>query len=224
MKNARVLNKVLLAATISLCVVFIPPVTLIAGWKSDRENLDHVYIIDNFRIFYTLEGKNAITDQTDNNKNNIPDIVEDIAIQLGTANKLYSEVFGFVQPAVSRRYKDQINSIDVHIMSSEYKGVSGDGIITYKYRKVKIPATGALTITISNKIKAGNLTPAHELTHSYQNSYTMFKNRWFTEGVARWMEYAFKEGTGKQKKLPDTAYDFEKLLLRTYDAKYFWRQ
>ena len=204
-------------------VLLIVNTFLFANWKSDRENLDKVYKIDKFRVFYTLKGKNKLEDKTDTNKNNIPDIVENIGLQLDTANKLFSNVLGFKQPFFSQRYKKDVKYIDIHLLSLKYNGESGDGVIQYNYKIIK-QNTKTLSIAISNTIKAKNLTPLHELFHTYQNGYSMFKNRWYTEGTARWSEFAFKKRTGKQHNLPSNEKQIEKLLNRTYDAKYFWNR
>jgi len=37
-----------------------------------------------------------------------------------------------------------------------------------------------------------NSTPAHELFHLYQYGYALFKQRWYLEGMAKWMETVFK--------------------------------
>jgi len=204
-------------------VVLINSTSLFANWKSEREDLDKVYKIDKFRVFYTLNGKNKLKDKTDTNKNNIPDIVENIALQLDTANKLFSNVLGFKQPFFSERYKNNVQYIDIHLLSLKYSGESGDGVIQYNYKIIK-QNTKTLSIAISNTIKAENLTPLHELFHAYQNGYSMFKNRWYTEGTARWSEFSFKKRTGKQHNLPSTAKQIEKLLNRSYGAKYFWNR
>ena len=194
-----------------------------ANWKTDRENLNNVYISNHFRIFYTLQGKNAVANQNDTNKNNIPDIIENIALQLNTSEQLFTNILGFKSPLQSNRYKNLAKSIDIHILALNYKGESGDGVIKYNYKIIQ-KNHQTLSMAISNKIKANNLTPLHELFHTYQNGYTMFKNRWFTEGTARWSEFAFKNKTGKQHNLPSTALEIEKLLYKTYDAKYFWNR
>jgi hypothetical protein len=55
--------------------------------------------------------------------------------------------------------------------------------------------TVSLCFNVATTIKApANLTPAHEFFHLIQNSVTFFKNRWYTEGTARWSERAL--GTG----------------------------
>jgi hypothetical protein len=195
-----------------------------AGWKTDRESLDHVYVFNGFRLFYTLKGKHALYDVSDKDRSGIPDIVENTAIQLDVANSLFSGMFQFIKPANNMRYYNKLGVIDVHFLFSNSKGSSGDALITYNYKKVKVRKLLSLSILISTKIKTGNLTPAHELFHAYQNGYTMFKNRWYTEGTARWVEHAFNKSTGQQKLLPATEKKFEKLLNATYDAEYFWNR
>ncbi|MDF1875014.1 hypothetical protein JHD48_04620 [Sulfurimonas sp. SAG-AH-194-I05] len=194
-----------------------------ASWKKERESLDKIHQVNEFRIFYTLHGVNALEDNTDLNNNNIPDIIENIGLQLDTANQLFHNIFEFERPLVRSRYKNTVKYIDVHILSLGYNGNSGDAVILYDYKIIK-ENTKSLSIAISNKIQFDNLTPAHELFHVYQNAYTMFKNRWFTEGTARWSEYAFKKRTGKQHNLPSTISQLETLLNQTYEAKYFWNR
>lgn len=137
---------------------------------------------------------------------------------------MFNEVFHFIQPKNNQRYQDKLEFIDVHFMLSKASGTSGDALIKYHYINNVSRDTYSLSILISTKIKSGNLTPAHELLHAYQNGYTFFKNRWFTEGTARWVEYAFKPGTGEQKMLPRNHSTLEQLLAKTYDAKYFWNR
>ena len=207
-----------------LFLFFISFIDARAGWKTDRESLDHVYVLNDFRLFYTLKGKHALYDISDKDKSGIPDIVENTAIQLDAANSLFSEIFHFTKPANNTRYNNKLDVIDVHFLFSNSKGSSGDALITYRYKKVKVRKLPSLSILISSKIKTGNLTPAHELFHAYQNGYTMFKNRWYTEGTARWVEHAFNKGIGKQQLLPATEKLLEQLLNATYDAEYFWNR
>lgn len=199
-------------------------ISLQANWKIKRENLDQLYQVDNFRLFYTLEGKDSIEDKSDINKNNIPDIVENVGLQLSISNQLFSNVFNLKSPLEQNRYKlKNVKFIDIHFLDMKGNGSSGDASIFYNYKNIKNKSK-SLSIAISNKIKVTNLTPEHELLHAYQNGYTLFKNRWYTEGTARWSEYIFKKGTGKQHKLPSQMEDIHKLLSKTYDAKYFWNR
>ena len=50
-----------------------------------------------------------------------------------------------------------------------------------------------LKIMLSNRLDPkNNPTPAHELFHLYQYGYALFKQRWYLEGMAKWMETVFK--------------------------------
>ena len=200
---------------------------LLANWKHERESLDRVYVISDFRIFYTLHGRNALPEfqRRDLNSNDIPDLIEDIALQLVTADHLYSEMLGFIKPLENERYRGKAKGIDVHLLNLEDKhGSSGDAIVTYHYRFIRVDIKPVLSIKIANTIASTSLTPAHELFHCYQNGYTMFKNRWYTEGTARWVEYAFRKGTGPSATLPQSDEEINELMNETYGAKYFWNR
>jgi len=200
---------------------------LLANWKRERESLDRVYTISDFRIFYTLRGRNALPEfqRRDLNSNDTPDFVEDIALQLVTADHLYSDLLGFVKPLENERYRGKVKGIDIHLLDLKDKhGSSGDAIVTYHYRFIRVETRPVLSIKIANTIASTSLTPAHELFHCYQNGYTMFKNRWYTEGTARWIEYAFRRGTGPFDTLPQTYDEISGLLKKSYGSKYFWNR
>ncbi len=202
-------------------------------WKKRRSGLDKIHIVDEFRIYYTLQGDDALPKTQDLNKNSIPDQIENLALQLTTARDLYTDVFKLRHPLESPRYKDEAEFIDVHVgalpLSTPFNpdkikgnGSAGDAAINY-YRPSD-PEAGitALTIDISRKLDTSNLSPAHELFHLFQYGYTMFKGSWFTEGTARWTESAFRKGSGHPTELPLTKSDQEKLFALSYDAEGFW--
>lgn len=198
-----------------------------ANDRSQREALDKVYIFDKVRIFYTLNGENALPaeNRIDDNHNTVPDYVEKIATNLKIADAIFNKTFGFTQPLNNDRYRGNINFIDVHIMATRnFKGVTGDKNIEYKYKKIKNKGNKSIDIKLSNKLDNDTLTPMHEFFHLYQNGYSMFKNKWYKEGLARWIEYAFEEGVGEDKVLPETEEKLEKLLVESYGAKYFWNR
>ena len=197
---------------------------LLANWKSERENLDKRYTVDKFRFHYTTMGNNSLDNIKDINNNNIPDIIENTAIQLTLAKHIIEQSFGLINPLKNKRYKDKVKFIDIHFIDMKYSGDSGDGIIKYNYKSFNEPSSPVLSITLSNKLKTENLTPVHELFHTYQNGYTYFKTRWFTEGTSRWFEYGFKKGVGKEAKLPTTLSQLNELVNKTYDAKLFWNR
>lgn len=198
-----------------------------ADWKSQREALNQVYKIGIFRIFYTLRGPDALplSKRKDNNKNGIPDYVEDIALQMQTADKIYSEALGFIHPLMNARYFNRVKGIDIHLLHLSHKhGSTGDAIVSYRYRYISVEKYPVLSIKISNNLRLGTRTPAHELFHIYQNGYSMFKNRWYTEGTARWSEFALKRGTGETRPLPHDIKRLQTLLEQTYGTKYFWNR
>ncbi|MFK5921991.1 MAG: hypothetical protein QM496_07415 [Verrucomicrobiota bacterium] len=226
------------ALALTLLLLFLPhPVyaqrSSLPKWKQRRSALPQVHIVDEFRIYYTRQGNDALPEIQDLNNNAIPDRIENIALQLTTARELYTHVLKLRHPLESPRYKNQARFIDVNVGSLPLSptfdaekikgnGSAGDEVINY-YRPSD-PEAGiqVLTMDISKTLGHKNLTPAHELFHLFQSSYTMFKNSWFTEGTARWTEFAFREGSGRPKDLPLTKSEQEKLFAMKYDAEGFW--
>lgn len=194
--------------------------------QSGRDSLDKVYQLDPFRIFYTLSGKHAlpVEHREDRNNNAIPDYVEHLGLKLSAANILYIDTFGLTSPLENKRYKGKAKYIDVHLLSIEGRGSGGDEVVKYKYRMFKDKSYRVLVIKLSNNLRAQTMTPPHELFHLFQNGYTMFKNRWYTEGTARWSEYAFKKGVGKGQSLPSSAEALSVLVKQDYGASVFWNR
>jgi hypothetical protein len=201
-----------------LISILLSAIFLSANWKSERESLDNVYILGDFRVFYTFNGEHALPSENkvDLNKNLIPDYVENIAQRLYVTKQVFTNLLGFQDPLQSKRYKN-VKYIDVHIMSSE-KSSAGDEIVTYKY-KILDTEDKVLSIQIRNNLTKGTLTPSHEYFHILQNSHTMFKNRWYSEGTARWSESIFRKGIAKQDSLPNSQKQIEELFDKTYDTE-----
>ncbi|XPV68930.1 MAG: hypothetical protein ACNI25_16745 [Halarcobacter sp.] len=204
-------------------LILLLTISLNAGWKTQRENLDKVYILGDFRVFYTLKGKDALPrkNRVDLNKNSIPDYVENIAQRLNVTKELYTKILGFQDPLKSKRYRG-VKYIDIHILNSKHSS-SGDAVVTFNY-KILDKEDEVISMKIRNNLDKDTLTPSHEYFHLLQNSYSMFKNRWYTEGTARWSERVFKKGTGKRGILPQNSRSLDVLLDMTYDAKGFWRK
>ena len=196
------------------------------SWKTPREALDHVRIAGHFRIFYALEGVNALAParRSDLDGNGVPDYVDDIALQLQAAEKLFVTVLGFQSPLASKRYAGRIRAYDVHLLAIDGHGSSGDGIVTYRYRHLDVPRIPALTLTLSCALPPGNLSPAHEFFHAIQNGYTVFKNRWFTEGTARWSETALGADPARTTTLPAGKASLQQWLSLTYGASRVWNR
>lgn len=208
----------------TMLLLLLSAATAYAAPASD--SLDKVYHVEPFRIFYTLHGRHALPDEhrKDQNRNAVPDYVEHIGLKLSAANILYSEVFGLTNPLNSQRYRGRARYIDVHLLNIEGRGSAGDEVVRYRYRALEDKSGGALLIKLSHNLRAQTMTPPHELFHLFQNGYTMFKNRWYTEGTARWSEYAFRKGVGTGQPLPASAEALSALVRQDYEASAFWNR
>lgn len=205
---------------------------LAAGAAEPEVRPDRVHQVGRLRIFYALEGRHAV-DPTDANGNGTPDQVEDIATQTLAARELWVEVLGFPDPFASERYREAA-FLDVHLRdrdSLRANGVAYDELQSYR-KPGDPPGTRSLGFSVATSVKASeNLTTAHEYFHLIQNGATFFKNRWFTEGTARWSEAGLGAGAvsrglkaatwppASPLKLDDLAYEtaglyWEPLLLR----------
>lgn len=197
-----------------------------AGWKAPREALDRRYVSGFFNIYYTLTGENAFPAASATANPTLADAyARGLAQQLADATAFYQATLGLRHPFAGRRYATA-QSIDVHIMYlGSTKGSTGDEMNDFAYDY--FPANpAALAIALTNAWVPGKLTPSHELMHIYQNSYTFFKNPWFTEGMARAAEGFFNgDATPAQgDTLPQTSFELDELLLQTYDAAAFWNR
>lgn len=203
--------------------------TSLPEWKRRRVALDQLHQVDEFRVFYTLTGHDALPDPTDKNDNGVPDRIENIAIQLVVARSVYVDAMKLQHPLQSPRYKDKAKFIDVHVAcmpldpgAKKANGQAGDGIINYNRAGDPEGGCPAMTIDISNDLAFDNLTPAHELFHSFQYGYTMFKNSWFLEGMTRWAEFALRKGAGQPGYLPRNKQELSELFSAKYEASKFW--
>ena len=181
-----------------------------------------------FRIFYYTEGQHAV-DATDANHNAIPDQVEDIMTQMLAARMMFVEELGFPDPFSTERFR-AASFLDVHLRHKDVlktNGVTFDEL--QRFNRAGDPkGTQSICFNVATSVKAhSNLTPSHEFFHLIQHGVTFFKNRWFTEGTARWSERAL--GTGSlgpvrlQKLWPESDEEQDALFHRSYDAsEYFW--
>lgn len=192
--------------------LFILPIFLYSN--SYLASLDKVFVQDKFRYFYTLKGENALSleKQIDENKNNVPDYVENIANQLSQSYNLFINDFGFISPLEQERFKNKAKFIDIHFINLKVNGAAGDTVVN-----------GSLVMKLSINLIPKTLTPIHEFFHLIQYGYSMFNNRWSMEGQARWAEYSFRKGVGDySKELPKNIEELEKLFESIYEAKDFW--
>jgi len=159
-----------------------------------RASLTNVWVQEPVRIWYATQGEHAVR-SSDENQNDTPDQVEDIMTQTKSALLLWKSL-GFPDPFKTARYQG-VTWLDIHLLSKEtlkMNGVAFDEIQRFK-RPGDPEGTGSLCFNVATSVNATeNLTPAHEVFHLIQNSVCYFKNRWFTEGTARWSERALGKG------------------------------
>ena len=199
-----------------------------ADWKAPREALVLRHVGGDIRIFGTAVPGSP----TDLTVPAVPGRLSDAALaqlaeQFGRANVLYSQQVGLLAPLQSSKYRTA-RSIDVHLLPLTKKmGDAGDAVVNYHYRLAPAPVA-ALTISLSTRWQPGNLTPEHELFHSYQYAYTYFKNAWFLEGMARSVQAWFasaqvlRQVQSGQQALPGNTEEINALLKKSYDAAPFW--
>lgn len=198
-------------------------------WKQRRSALERKHQVGEFRIYFALQGVDALPDAHDENGNGIPDRIDNIALQLTTARDLYTQVLALRHPLQSPRYKGRAKFIDLHVGrlpltpgGPANNGSAGDAVVNYFRPSDPAEGIDVLTIDISNTLPATNLTPAHELFHLFQNGYSMFKANWYTEGTARWVETALREGAGEPTRVPRNREELDQLFGQKYAAAGFW--
>lgn len=181
------------------------------------------------RVFYYTEGYHAV-DPTDLNRNGIPDQVEDLLTQTLAAQTLFVDVLRFPDPFSTERFH-RASFLDIHLRHKDVlkkrRGEAYDELQAFKRRKDP-EGTLCLCFNVATSVSPPKeLTPTHEFFHIIQNSVTYFKNRWYTEGTARWAERAMGKGALGPVRLsgtwPATEERASRLFAMAYDAsEQFW--
>ncbi|PCF93602.1 hypothetical protein [Vreelandella nigrificans] len=219
MNNARII------AAVTLLFLLSSPVSAQGTEQSECSNrtssdhYQHRYDVDEFAIFYDLSGDNALADLTDLNNNDIPDIIEDTMLQLITMRDVLGAL-GFTHPFDQYRYE----RAGVERIYVSMRNLNGNGVAFDPPHRDTTHAEKpcVLLIGLSSELKAGNLTPAHELFHLYQYGYSVLKNSWYLEGTARWSEGLLGERSYPMGLIPHTPEDEEALFSQSYGAVAFW--
>lgn len=219
MNNTRKITAITLAFLFSSSAFSQSPEQNECSNRTSSDHYQQYYDVDEFVIFYDLSGDNALADLTDLNNNDIPDIIEDTMLQLITMRDVL-EALEFTHPFDQHRYERAgVERIYVGMRSLNGNGVAFDP----PHRDVTHEAKPCvLLIGLSHELKTGNLTPAHELFHLYQYGYTVFKNSWYLEGLARWSEGLLGERNYPVGLIPNKPEDEEALFSQSYNAISFW--
>ena len=183
--------------------------------------LEKEYVADDFHIFYSLQGRDALKFQYDSSGSGVPDSIKDIAVQLQAAKYLYSSVLGLRFPLRQKIYA-QARQINVYVLTLP----KGNGLAFYRVASETMSDGTQLPCGLKFVLNAAleparNVTPAHEFFHLYQYGYAVFKQKWYLEGMARWMENSFKapeKNTRRLVALPTCESNFS----RSYDAANYW--
>jgi len=134
-------------------------ISLSANWKTERERLHHVYMLDEFRIFYDTQGKHEIFNLQDNNANKIPDYIENIALRFKYTRLIFTKALGFHNPLQSQRYKD-VDYIDIHILNDN-SNTTGDGIHHFNYRYFNNKNYKSIAIKLKPNLRDATMTPSY---------------------------------------------------------------
>lgn len=202
------------------------------AWADRRSQLDNVAVYDRFRIFYSLSGKDALPEkrQIDQNRNGIPDFIDEVARRFLKADKFFRNEVELTPPLKSKRYIGQVHYIDVNILNFSLNkkgpknGVAYDGTPKFNRAISGQASLNVLAIDLSGSVRLKSNSVEHELFHLYQNGYSYFKNRWYTEGTARWSELVINSHVGVGGQLPSSTAQKLELFSKTYDANRFWNE
>ena len=167
-----------------------------------------------FLYQYALRGIHAIN--VEEVEPTVPRIVLDVDVQLQAAKHIF-QTLGYRGPLQSDRYRSQkVTVIVVRFMNLRGMGLAFDEVARTKDGEC------ALFIHLSNGIKTGNVTPAHEYFHQIQNGYAPFKRTWFYEGTARWSESVLAQRDVQVRPLPQTPDELSQLWQESYSAFSAW--
>ncbi|OTG91849.1 hypothetical protein [Acinetobacter sp. ANC 3813] len=190
-----------------------------------------VYQLDEFYVYYSdlPNNPNTPVDTRDINKNKVPDVIENIAIQAQASRDAFS-LAGLRHPLKSPRYQ-HVKAIAIYVQK-----LSGNGIAYEVAAKHSaIPAIKnmpcSLPMSISNSIPdfpgAYWTTVTHELFHLYQYGYSQFKNKWYLESMANWAERALRVDINTQtQRLEALPQNTKQLQKQIFDKDYnpMWRR
>jgi hypothetical protein len=198
----------------------------LADWRDKHRSIDRFIEDGELRVYYTLKGEHALPSKyrADTDKDGTPDRVQNVLRQLRFADTLCREVVGLRPPLQSPRYKDKAFRLELYLLKMEEKrGITYDEVCNFKRSEDPEGGVPVLFVEMANRLPERNVTPVHEMFHLYQSGYTMFKNRWFTEGTSRWAEFVLHPKAGQtERDLPQSPAARAELFKRTYDADRFW--
>ena len=199
------------------------------AWANE---FNKVYQLDEFYIYYSdlPNSEHKLPQTKDINKNNIPDYVENIALQAQNSRDMF-QLAGFRSPLKSPRYQNSATAIAIFLQKIKNNGTAFETAAQYPNiatDMIKMPCS--ITFVISNNLEAfpgGWGTVAHELFHLYEYSYTQFKNSWYLESLAFWADRSLKRDNGSSTRnlltLPQNPIDFNQQVYKE-PYTHIWRR
>ena len=164
----------------------------VPGSLLHEHRLEKTHVVDDFHIYYSLQGKDALRYPQDSTGDGVPDVIKDIGRQLQAAQYLYTSRLGLRSPLRQKIYA-QARQINLYLLAlPKGHGLAFDRVAAETMSDGTALPCGLKIVLNAGLQPARNVTPAHELFHLYQYGYAVFKQRWYLEGMARWMENAFR--------------------------------
>lgn len=191
---------------------------------NELKHLDKMVESYPFRVWYATKGKHRIRDSKENKiLDSNPELVNDLLLQLHSADKYFSSKLGLIQPLLKPRY-NQAKFIDVHLIKMDRgNGVAFDEVIAEKINADAKSFSCGIKMRINKDLDfTRNITPAHELFHMYQYSNSMFKVGWYLEGMARWVEQAFIGPNKSSLNEFESSY-CSNVYKESYSASRYWK-
>ncbi|WP_241648481.1 peptidase [Rosenbergiella collisarenosi] len=170
---------------------FLAPSPCVTGTQLAAHTLPDKYQQGIFTLYYTTVGDDALSDPSRRSSHAPPLRILDIARQLQAAQQFYVKDLQLRTP-LSQPIFQRAQQISVFILNLKGNGSAFDKVAHETFANGEQTPCG-LKIMLSNRLDPkNNPTPAHELFHLYQYGYALFKQRWYLEGMAKWMETVFK--------------------------------
>ncbi|STR54761.1 peptidase [Klebsiella oxytoca] len=88
----------------------------VPGSLLHNHHLEKAHVVDEFHIYYSLQGKDALQYPQDSTGDGVPDVVKDIASQLQAAKYLYTSLLG-LRPPLQQKIYTQARQINIYLLT-----------------------------------------------------------------------------------------------------------
>ena len=185
--------------------------------------LEKEYVAGDFHLFYSLQGNDRLRHTGDSNGNGTPDSIENMAIQLQAAQRFYSGTLGLRSPLRQKVFA-RARQINIYVLRKHRgKGAAFDKVSRERMADGRVLPCAIKIVVDTSVNPLRNVTPAHELFHLYQYGYGVFKQRWYLEGMARWLEMPYKDSR-KVMTADAPSLNCPDYANASYDAEIFWHR